>query len=609
MVAAPPAEALVVFALVVVAVALFVTEAVPPDVTALSVVVALVVLEPWTGVDGRTALLGFASPATVTILAMYVLSAGVQSTGAVRRLGARVAAFTRGDATRLLGATIGITGPLAGFINNTPVVAMFIPMVTDLADDARVSPSKLLIPLSYASMLGGTLTLVGTATNILASDITDELIGETFSMFEFTPLGMIVLVVGLAYLMTVGRWLLPERVIPTDLTEEFGLGGYLHRVYVRRRSPLVGLSVEEAMGDLDVDVDIIQIVRGEETIIAPADRQIREQDVLTVRAEEDDALPAFVALGSLGRLPSAAVTEAELDEPAGTGTLVGAVIPPGSRLAGETLRTAELRQRYTDTVLAFRRGEELIHEGLADFEMREGDALLLYTTLETVDSLRESGDLVVTDVVDHHRTFDESFPPLFETNAPLAIGIVAAVVASAALGLLPIAVAALGGVVAMVVTGVLETDEAYAAVNWGVIFLLAGVIPLGLAIQSSGGAAYLGELVVLAAAFLPAVVVLALFYLLTGMLANVVTPVASVVLVMPVAISTAGLIGVDPFAFALGVTFGAATAFTTPIGYQTNLMVYSAGGYRFTDYVRVGLPLQLLLAVVTPLGIDLIWGL
>jgi len=607
MVAAPPPEALVVFALVAAAVALFVTEAVSPDVTAISVVVALVVLEPWTGVDGRTALQGFASPATVTILAMYVLSAGVQSTGAIRRLGARIAAFTRGDATRLLGATVGITGPLAGFINNTPVVAMFIPMVTDLADDARVSPSKLLIPLSYASMLGGTLTLVGTATNILASDITDELIGETFSMFEFTPLGVLVLVVGLVYLMTVGRWLLPERVIPTDLTAEFGLEGYLHRVYVRRRSPLVGLSVEEAMRDLDVDVDIIQIVRGEETIIAPADRQIREQDVLTVRADEDD-LAAFVALGALGRLPSATVTEAELDEPEGTGTLVEAVVPSGSSLVGSTLRETDLRRRYTDTVLAFRRGGELVHEGLADFEMREGDGLLLYTTVETVDSLRESGDLVVTEVVDHRGAFEESFPPLFETRAPLAIGIVAAVVAAAALDLLPIAIAALGGVVAMVVTGVLGTDEAYAAVNWPVIFLLAGVIPLGLAIQASGGATYLGGLVVAAAAFLPAVVVLALFYLLTGMLANVVTPVASVVLVLPVAVSTAGLTGADPFAFALGVTFGAATAFTTPIGYQTNLMVYSAGGYRFTDYVRVGLPLQLLLAVVTPLGIDLIWG-
>jgi di/tricarboxylate transporter len=607
MVAAPPTEALVVFALVAAAVAAFVTEAVPADVTAISVVVALVVLEPWTGVDGGTALQGFASPATITILAMYILSAGVQSTGAIRRLGTHIAAFTRGDSTRLLGATIGITGPLAGFINNTPVVAMFIPMVTDLAEDARVSPSKLLIPLSYASMLGGTLTLVGTATNVLASDITDELIGETFSMFEFTPLGIITLVVGLAYLLTVGQRLLPERITPTDLTAEFGLDGYLHRVYVQPQSPFVGLPVEAAMRDLDVDVDIIQILRGEETIIAPADRQIREQDVLTVRADADD-LAAFVALGALRRLPSAAVTEAELDEPEGTGTLVGAVVPPNSRLAGGTLRETDLRQRYTDTVLAFRRGEELIHEGLADVEMREGDGLLLYTTIGTVDSLRESGDLIVTDVVDHRSVFDESLPPLFETRAPLAVGIVAAVVACAALDLLPIAVAALGGVVAMIVTGVLGTDEAYAAVNWQVVFLLAGVIPLGLAIQSSGGAAYLGELVVVAAAVLPALAVLALFYLLTGMLANVVTPVASVVLVLPVAISTAGLIGADAFAFALGVTFGAATAFTTPIGYQTNLMVYSAGGYRFTDYVRVGLPLQLLLAVVTPLGIDLIWG-
>jgi di/tricarboxylate transporter len=607
MVALPPTDALVVFALVLVAVALFVSEVVSPDVTAISVLVALVVLEPWTGVGPAAALSGFASTATVTILAMYVLSAGVQSTGAVRRLGSHVAAFTRGNPRRLSATVVGLTGPLAGFINNTPVVAMFIPMVVDLAEDAKVSPSKLLIPLSYASMLGGTLTLIGTATNVLASDLLFELAGESFSMFEFTPLGVVTLLVGTVYLLTVAQVLLPERIEPVDLVSKFDLDGYLHRVYVRRRSPLVGLSVAEAMDDLDVDVDIIQIVRGDRTFIAPADLAIEQGDVLTVRADET-ALSAYVALGALRRLPSAQVTEAELGEPTGLGTLVDAVIPSGSSLVGETLRTADLRRRYTDTVLAFRRGDEVVHEGLADYEMSEGLSALLYTTQETVEELRASGDLVVTEVADPGGGAAETFPPFFETKAPVAIGVVAGVVAFAALDVLPIAIAALGGVVAMVLGGVIRTDEAYRAVDWEVIFLLAGIIPLGLAIQSSGGAAYLGGLVFEASAFLPAVAVLALFYLLTGLLANLVTPVASVVLLMPVALDTATRVGATEFAFALGVTFGAASAFTTPIGYQTNLMVYSPGGYRFTDYVKVGLPLQLLLAAVTPLAIQLIYG-
>ena len=606
MVALPPTSALVVFGLVALAVALFVTEVVSPDVTALSVLVALVLLEPWTGVGPQSALSGFASPATVTILAMFVLSAGVERTGAIRRLGTVVAGFTRGDGRKLSAAVVGMTGPLAGFVNNTPVVAMVIPMVTQLADEAHVSPTKLLIPLSYASMLGGTLTLLGTATNILASDLLDELIGESYSMFEFTPLGIVVLVVGSAYLLFVAVPLLPERIEAVDLTREFGLEGYLHRVYVRSPSPLVGLSVVEAMDELDVDVDIIQIVRGEETFIAPVDRTIQEQDVLTVRADEE-TLAAFVALGALRRLPSAQVTERELAEPKGLGTLVEAVVAPGSALEGETLRTADLRRRYTDTVLAFRRGNELIHEGLADFQMSEGDGLLVYTTQETVDRLRSDGDLVVTEVATLPNE-QETFPPLFETKAPLAVGVVGGVVALAALNVLPIAIAALAGVVAMVVGGVIETREAYEAVDWEVILLLAGIIPLGLAIQTSGGATYLGELVAAAAPALPAVVVLAAFYLLTGLLANLVTPVASVVLVLPIAVETAANVGADQFAFALGVTFGAATAFTTPIGYQTNLMVYAPGGYRFTDYVRVGLPLQLLLAVVTPVAIDLLYS-
>ena len=604
---APPltVDAAVVFALVGVAVALFVTEAIPTDTTALAVLVGLVVLEPWTHVSETEAISGFSNAATRTIVAMYILSAGVERTGVVERLEVLVARFTNGDRDRLLAATVGITGPLAGFINNTPVVALFIPMVTDLADRSHTSPSKLLIPLSYAAMLGGTLTLVGTATNILASTLASslEVPNAPFTMFQFTPLGLLVLVVGSAYLLTVGQWLLPARIAPHDLTEEFGLKGRLARVYVPAASPLVGATIAETRTD---GVKILQVLRGEQAFVASrTDREIEAGDVLTVRADEDE-VRAFVEAANLRRLPRAEVTEAELALGNGRGTLAEIGVSAGSALAGQRADETKLGERYDATVLAVRRGEELLVEDVSDVVLAEGYGLLVHATEVGLDLLEESGDARVTERVGDGAILEPE--PIDRRAAALAVGIVAAVVGVAAAGLLPIVIAALGGVVAMVVAGVIRPAEAYDAVNWEVVFLLAGVVPLGLAMQQTGGAAFVAGYVTLAAEAIPVLVTVALFYLPAGLLANVITPVASVALVLPIAVDAARRIGASEFAFALAVTFAASTAFMTPVGYQTNLMVYSPGGYRFTDYVKVGAPLQLLLAVVTTLGIAAIWG-
>ena len=598
-------DVLVVFAIVAAAVVLFVTEEIPTDTTAIAVLVSLVVLEEFTHVSADEAISGFASPATVTILAMYILSAGVEETGAVGQLEAVVARLTRGKPRRLLTATVGITGPLAGVVNNTPVVALFIPMVTDLADRTHTSPSKLLLPLSYAAMLGGTLTLVGTATNLVASSIAAELgvAGAPFSMFQFTPLGVLVLLVGSAYLLTVGQWLLPARIAPHDLTEEFGLKGRLARVYVPPSSPLVGQTVAEARTD---SVKILQIVRGDETLVASrTDREVEAGDVLTVRAD-DETVRRFVDAAGLRRLPRAEVTEAELALGSGRGTLAEVVVPEGSNLAGQVVGETRMGERFDATVLAVRRGSELVVEDVTEAVLGEGDGLLVHATQNGLDHLEETGDLLVTERVGEE--FDLEPDPVDRREVGLAVGIVVSVVAVAAADLLPIAIAALGGVVAMVVGNVIRPSDAYDAVNWEVIFLLAGVIPLGLAMERTGAAALLASYVTALSASLPAIGTLALFYLLTGLLANLITPVASVALVLPIAVSTAGDIGASAFAFALSVTFAASTAFMTPMGYQTNLMVYGPGGYKFTDYVRVGAPLQLLLTVVTTLGIAAIWG-
>jgi di/tricarboxylate transporter len=482
-------------------------------------------------------------------------------------------------------------------------------MVTDLADEAGVSPSKLLIPLSYASMLAGTLTLFGTATNLVASELSAELLGRPFGVFLLTPVAVVVFLVGAAYLLTVGKWLLPARVPPGSRTERYEVQPYLARVLVTSRSPFVGTTAQSVAEDArrDLGLDVLDVVRGADHFpAAESDRELWSRDVLTVRGDPP-TIQRFVEFGSLRRLPRAAVTDAELDNPERS-TLVELVVPPSSSLVGETVETARLRERYDATVLAIRSaGGELVRDGIGATKLGGGDALLMQTTEEAAEFLADNDDFVVTGEV-----FDEEMARVREggvsSTAVAAFGTLFGVVALAALGILPIAVAALAGVVAMIVTGVLSPNEAYDAVNWNVVFLLAGIVPLGIALRETGAAALVADGVVGATAGLPAVVVLGLFYLLTGGFANVITPVASVVLFLPIAVSTATSIGADPFSFALAVTFAATTAFMTPVGYQTNLMVYGPGGYRFTDYVRVGAPLQLLLAVVTSAAIAVYWG-
>nr|WP_276302103.1 SLC13 family permease [Halorussus sp. DT80] len=596
----------VVFLVVLTALVLFATEPVPIDITAIGIMVALMVLEPWTDVQPAEGVSGFASTATVTVLAMFILSYGVQRTGAVQILGRKIAAFTRDDETRQLGATIGVVGSISGFINNTAAVAILLPMVTDLAHEGKTSPSKLLLPLSYASMFGGTLTLIGTSTNILASDLSARLAGEypdlhAFSMFEFTSLGILVSIVGVAYLMTVGRWLTPARIPPKeDITAEFELEEYLTEVSVDEDSPLVGQTVADALAGTDFDVDLVQLIRGGQTFVEPlGPKEIQADDIFAVRTDRDTLLDLIDTEG-LSLIPNVDVTEEELESADADSNLVEVVIAPRSSLVGETLATASFRERYDATVLALRRGPEYIRKRMDHAELQVGDTLLIQATPDSISRLNVNRDFIVAQEVER--------PDYRESKIPLAIGIVAAVVTVAALDILPIMVSALAGALVMVLTGVLKPPEVYDAVEWDVIFLLAGVIPLGIAMEQTGAASLIADLVVLSGDFLPPILVLGLFYVVTAVLTNIVSNNASVVLMIPVAAEAAQQLNANAFAFVLAVTFAASTAFMTPVGYQTNLFVYGPGGYKFTDYFRVGAPLQLVFAVVTTVGIAMIWG-
>ena len=621
----PPTGALVVFALITVSLILFLWEPVPIDVTAIAVLVGLILLEPWTGIDPVTGIGGFASPATITVLAMFILSEGIRRSGLVNILGASIAERFGDSPFKQLLAVLGLSGGSAGFINNTPVVAIMIPMVTLISNKTGISPSKLLLPISYVAMLGGMLTVIGTSTNILASDLSGRLIDQPFSMFEFTQLGVLVLLTGAVYLMTVGRFLIPERItVNDDFLDGFEMTEYLTEVVVEEQSTLAGKTVTELLTELDIDADVVQLIRGERTFGENLEqRRLRTGDVLLLRADQETLLDLIDVRG-LGLAPDSdlPVTEEQIGlDTSGVRTaddseeetlasqsdadseqrLVEVVLSPGASIIGKTLETLHFRQRYDATVLAIRRGGTVIHTRMDERRLRAGDTLLVQASNETITRFGNDRDFILA---------RELMRPDFRTERiPIALGIIGAVVAVAALGIAPIVVSALAGIVAMVLTGCVQPDEMYDAVDWSVIFLLAGLIPLGVAMERTGGAQWLADGIVSLSGGLSPLLVLGLFYLFTALITNVISNNASVVLMIPVAIDTATAIGADPFSFVLSVTFAASTALMTPIGYQTNLMVYGPGGYTFMDFVRVGAPLQLILTVVTTLGIAFFFGI
>ncbi|MGB9933553.1 SLC13 family permease [Haloarcula amylolytica] len=593
-----------VFLIIFIALVLFVTEPVPLDVTAIGIMVSLMILGPWTGVSPREGVSGFSNPATITILAMMILSEGVRRTGVIQRLEKTVASYTGESEHKQLGATIGLVGPLSGIINNTAAVAVLLPMVGDLAHENGTSPSKLLIPLSYASMAGGMLTLIGTSTNLLASDVASRLATDypslhAFSMFEFTHLGLVVFLVTGAYLLTVGYWLAPSHVTPRSKLETTQKEEFLTEVIVGDESPFIGSTLREALEAVEFEANVTQLIRGGDYHREPRlSMTIREGDTFTIRLTED-ALRTLHEVEGIEFVPE--VTPPGGLDTLGPGqTLIEIVVTAGSDLVGETVESSRFQDQYQTAVLAIRRGSETAYERLTEYRIRPGDLLLIDSDPDTVDRLADDPNVIVAGEL--------ALQQFRSSKLPIAVGVVLSVIGVAALGILPIMVAALGGVLVMIVTGIIKPAEAYEAVQWDVIFLLAGVIPLGRALSETGGADLLSTLVVSTADFLPAIAVLGLFYLLTAVITNLVSNQASVVLLIPVAVDAAAQLNANAFAFVLAVTFAASTAFMSPVGYQTNLFVYGPGGYDFGDYIRIGAPLQVILAVVTTLGIAVFWG-
>ena len=581
-----------VLGLTLAALVLFALDKVRVDQVALAVPVVLLL----TGILTPTeAVSGLSSRATVTVGSMLVLGLGLRKTGLVAAIGAWAQTAPLGGKYARMFALCLICALLSPFLMTTAVVLVFLPVFVALAEQAEEPASRYLMPLSFVSILGGTVTLMGTTTNLVVHGEAMRRGFDELGMFSITPLGLISLAVGLLYLFTAGRVLLPRRFRPPDLSAKYDVRRFVTELHVPENSPANGRSLAQLRWGERYGVTVLDIERGEEEIAAPhGDRRIRPGDILYVQGPAERLL----RLARRQRLRTPRERK-EHDLAAGRGRLVEVLVAPGSNLVGRTLRDLNFAQRYDAAVIAIQQHGVTVRERLAEISFRVGDLLLVRGTTNSLQRLAD----------------DPGFVPLAEVKAEtgnrpragVAAAIMAGVVLSASFGVLDIMTAALTGVVLMVFTRCVHVEEIYGEVEWLVIFVLAGLIPLGLALETTGAAELLAGWVVTVTSPLGEIGLIAAFYLMTAIMTAVVSNAATAVMLTPVAIFAATQGGVNPYALLIAVMFGASASFVTPFGYQTNVIIYGPGGYRFMDFVKVGGLLNLILLVTATLFIPLLW--
>lgn len=586
-------DAVITVAVLATAVYLWVTEKLPIEAVALLAMLTLVVTRVLTVEEG---LGGFSNPATAAIAAMFILSAGLFRTGALGAIGRVLRVVGRRSIVLLVLTLMVAIGAVSAFINNTAAVALLLPMVVAVAHDLKTSPSRLLMPLSFASMFGGMCTLIGTSTNILASSIGEAHGLAPLGMFEFTRLGLMFFGAGLLYMLLVGIWLLPAGRTPAGPAPA-GRRTYLTEIVLQADSVSVGKPVAESPLVQRLELDVLELVRnGQRIMPVPPDLVLQTGDVLRIRC------PA----ARIRELQARRGIRLKSDRPGREGgvpiehlELVEAIVAPNSELVGATLKGHGFRDRFGVTVLGLLHRGEPLQERLGTTTLRAGDALLIEGPREALAGLERHEAFVMVNDLDQ--------PRISRRRLLIAAGIIVAVIAASALELVPIAIAAIGGAMALVATGGLSPRQAAGAVEWRVILLLAGSLALGTAMEKTGLAGYAAEGIVRLLGPLGPVALVAAFYLLTSILTETMSNTATLALLAPIAIVTAESAGLSPRPLLFAVTFAASASFMTPVGYQTNTMIYGPGGYRFADYVKVGGPLNLLFWVIASVMIPRLW--
>ena len=578
---------------------LFVTEKFSLDVTAL-LILTILFIGGFLSVE--EAMSGFSNPAVIIISLLFILSHALQKTRILEYLIVRINQLVSRSRSLGLGVYLLTIAFASALMNNTAIVAIFMPVTIRLAHRYHMSPSKLLIPLSYAAIMGGTLTLVGTSTNLIVNSIYINNDGQPLGMFEFAKFGWITLTIGIIYVLTIAPKILPSRTVTSSLTQSYHMAGYLTEMKLSKDSPLVGSSCQQRNISQNYDVIVLDIQRGDRLITYKVgNEKLQADDILFVKGSVESFLQ-MKEVEKVSLLTDEKLTQNELEQE--DNILIECMVTDQSNLIGKTIVNSNFRKRFYAFILAIRREGSIIRKKIAHVLIQSYDTLLIYGGRKELSKLANTSGFILLGEVE-----EQLVKVRFWWVSIISIIFT---ILFAAVGLLPIIKGALLSVVILLAIRIITPNEAYQSIHWQVIILIAALIPLGTVIETTGTASFIGDsiaqLVRLFSDSYQPYILLGITYLITMILTEVSSNTATAIIMTPIVLSLAAKMGIDARPLIFGVCFAASASFSTPVGYQTNLMVYGPGGYKFSDFIKVGLPLSITLWLTAIIFIPMIWS-